>query len=103
MDERPNAACCLFASEEEIETDAEQYDCESCVVAQALTRLWPENARAWHLSRTLLTRFSHELQIAPLVLDRLTRDDDPEAFTDLVDRLAIIYAELVPAPQAPGA
>ncbi len=96
MDERPNAACCLFADDEEVATDPEAYDCATCSVREAIATLWPENQEAWTLYRRTMTRFAHDMHLSELLLKRLTKDLDDEALTDLMTRLAIIYDELNP-------
>lgn len=102
MDERPNTPCCLFASDEELETDSAQFQCDQCAVAEALDGLWPENRRAWALSRRVLTRFTFETGCVALALERLTSECDPEDWADLLTRLAIIYDEVNPVPTAPA-
>jgi hypothetical protein len=100
VDERPQAACCLFANDEEIESDVDAYDCQSCTVAEALDDLWPENRAAWVFFRKLVTRFTVDMGCVGIALDRLTREMEPEEFADVLNRLSVIYDELYPA-QAP--
>lgn len=84
--------------EETRETDAQEFDCETCPVALAFEGLWPENRAAWGLSRRLLTRFTVDLHALPIALDRATRDLPAEDFLDLLDRLTMIYDALAPPP-----
>lgn len=65
-------------------------------MADAVEALWPENRAAWILSRTLFTRFASECRMVPLLLDRLTQDQDAETFADTLTRVSIIFDELYP-------
>lgn len=96
VDQRTQLPCCLFATDEEVQSDIEQYDCQTCAVADAIDDLWPENRAAWSLSRSLLTRFAADCHLVPVILDRLTREQDAEAFEDTVTRLGMIYDEVCP-------
>lgn len=87
----------MFATDDEIETDVDVYDCQTCTVADALEELWPENRAAWTFFRKLLTRFTFDLGCVGMALDRLTRDFEPEELADLLNRLSLIYDELYPA------
>ena len=98
MDERPSLSCCLFASEEDRETDPGAYDCATCAVAAALEDLYPENRVAWDLYRQIVTRFTYDTDTVALAFDRLTRDLDPEDFGDLLTRVTLIYDDVNPVP-----
>lgn len=100
IDEKPRTTCCLFATDEEIETEPEAYDCLNCSVAEALDGLDKENREAWVLYRKVMTRFAVEVGTVPLIFDRLTAGMDPEDFGDLVTRCALIFDELNPIPVA---
>ncbi len=91
----------MFATDEELETDGEQYDCETCPVADHLQGLWPENAEAWRIYRLLASRFLVDLHAGGAALTKLTADLDEEPFEDLMQRLAIIYDVLCPPVMAP--
>ncbi len=96
------AACCLFADDDTLETDAAEFDCQSCVVADALDGLWPENRHAWTLSRHLITRFAFDSRAVPWLLDRITAGQELDDVFDLLERLSIIYNELIPLPPQHG-
>lgn len=65
-----------------------------------MERLDGYNTRAWRVFTTLTTRFNVDTQSVPLVLQRLTADDDAEEFADLMSRLAIIYDVRCPPKKA---
>jgi hypothetical protein len=92
----------LFADDETVETDADVFDCQACPVVDALDGLWPENRAAWTLSRQILSRFTYDTRSVALALDRATRDLDPAAWLELVERLAMIYDFVYPPPTAPA-
>jgi hypothetical protein len=100
VDERSQHACCLFATDEELESDAELFDCDDCPVREALEGLWPENAEAWRVFRQIATQFTVDLHAGNEVLRRLTGGLDDEAFGALLDRLSLIYTLLYPPPAA---
>jgi len=97
MDERPQLACCQLVPEEDAcETDAEQFDCETCPVQAALGALDDPNARAWRLFHQIAQRFVVDAQIGGEVFRLLTAQDDTESASELLERLAIIYDFLMP-------
>ena len=67
-------------------------------MARALEGLLAENAEAWRIFRLLATRLLVDLGAGNTALDRLTADLDVEQFEDLMQRLALIYDVLYPAP-----
>lgn len=101
MDDRPQLACCLSAEDDELATDPDAYDCDTCAVLDQLDGLWPENRAAWTLSRQLLTRFTHDFGCVGLLIERVTRDQDLRDALDLVTRLTMIYDELCPPIAVP--
>lgn len=88
--------CCLFADDETIRTDPQEFDCRSCVVSERLSELDEENRSAWGLYRHLCNRFLNDLQAGSVALDRLTDDLDAEAFGACCERLRVIYDVLQP-------
>lgn len=99
MDELQHTPCCQFADDDTIATDAAAFDCGACPVMEALEGLDPENRRAWNLMHTIASRFLADTHAVPLVLSRLTADDDPETLADLMTRLSIIYDVTCPPPK----
>lgn len=99
MDDRPQIACCLFATDDEIETDAQEFDCQSCAAADALDGLWPENRHAWTLYRRIVSRFTYDTHSIGALIVRAMDGLEPEDAFDLVERLSVIYQELVPPPK----
>ena len=85
---------------ETVETEScEVFDCDACPVRAAIDGLDRENAEAWQLMGTVLTRFLIETRSLPQVLMRLTGDKDDEEFADLMTRLGIIYDVQCPRPR----
>lgn len=72
------------------------FDCEQCVVSQALEDLWPENAAAWRLFHQLATRFVVDASLGAEVFRTLTAELSVDEIEDLLDRLAIIYDIVMP-------
>lgn len=104
MDERPQHPCAAFATDEEIQSDPDVYDCgEDCPVHAALEDLWPENAEAWRLYHSLVSRFVADLGAGAEALRRATSGvADGEAWAELLERLSLIYDLLCP-PSTPAA
>lgn len=68
----------------------------------AVEGLDSENRRAWQLFSQVATRFNVDTQSVPLVIQRLTAEDDAEEFGDLMSRLAIIHDIRNPPKKADG-
>ena len=79
-----------------VEQEAEQYDCAACPLAAQLDALDDDNREAWRLYRACCNRFVVDLQAGAVLLDRLTRDLDAEAFADQCERLRVLYDVLQP-------
>jgi hypothetical protein len=90
----------MLATDEEVETDAELFDCDDCPVREALEGLWPENADAWRMFHRVVTRFAVDMHAGAEIMRRLAVDIDADDFGDLVDRFSLIYDLLYP-PAAP--
>lgn len=91
---RHGYACCLGATDEELEVEPELYQCDVCPVAEQLDGLWPENARAWDLFHRVVCRFTMETRsVGQVLLATLEDDADP---LDTVERMQIMYEALVP-------
>lgn len=93
--------CCQFASDADLASDPEEYNCDRCVVADALAGLDAENAKAWRLFQYLQRRFVVEQQALGSVLDRMTRDEEPEQFEDTLSRLSLLYDVMFPKKAEP--
>jgi hypothetical protein len=86
-----------LVSEEEMTGDEEQFDCETCPVAQAITTLDADNREAWRLFGTLHCRFAVDVPgVAAPVLARVMEEKTADEATDLLSRLSIIYEVLHP-------
>lgn len=94
--------CCLTADDDVIETDAQEFNCETCEVKTRRAALDPENTRAVDVFGQCVTRFCRETQTSALVLGCLTANDSPEQVVDLVARLEVLYDVFVPVPVTPN-
>lgn len=99
-DEKDQHACCLFATDEEIEQE-DVFDCDTCPIRQALEGLWPENERAWRLFNQLATRLVADLGIGAEAFRILAADIPADDMPDLLTRLAVIYDVVYPPPKVP--
>lgn len=90
------AACCQLADAETVETDPEQFDCDTCAVRAAVDALDDANAEAWAVFHRVYTRFIVDWHLVTERLRLETAGWSPQAVLDLFDRLAIIYDELAP-------
>lgn len=57
-----------------------------------------DNVVAWSLFHTVVTRMTKDTGTAAMILDRLTRDADPETFAALVERFTVLYEVFCPPP-----
>jgi hypothetical protein len=96
IDKANDAACCLFADDETLRTDGEQFVCRECIVAEQLRELDDENREAWTLYRTLGNRYLLDIDCAGLLFKRLTEDMDTETFLERCEQLRVIYDTLQP-------
>lgn len=87
-----------MVDEETVDGDPAAFDCDTCDVADALAGLDGQNREAWRLYRQVVTRLGGDLHAGGLVLDRLTRDMDPDDFADLWQRLTVLYNAINPPP-----
>lgn len=85
-----------MVDEETAEDDADAFECETCPVAEALASLDGPNRRAWQLYNTVVTRLAADLHAGGVVLDRLTRELDPDDFEDCWGRLTMLYHAINP-------
>ncbi len=84
-----------------LETDGEQFDCSTCALAAAQAGLRPENAEAWRVYGQIARRFIVDAGLGSHVMTHCLAGRDAEDALDLMDRLALIYDELVPPSQDP--
>lgn len=96
MADKPNLPCCLFASDEEVETDAQEFDCQACPVRDHLDGLWPENRAAWTLYQRIVNRLTYDCGLIGSLFESAVQGADFEERVELMQRLAIIYDALVP-------
>lgn len=88
--------CCLFTDDATIESDLEQFDCETCGLRAQLVALDEENQEAWQMYRRLARRILGDLDARAVALDRLTRGWPAARFEAMVDRLNVIHDVLQP-------
>ncbi len=91
--------CCQNASDDEIETEPDLYQCETCPVSEAQAQLWPENAEAWLVFQRMASRFVVDTGLAGDVFRRLTTEHDDDDAVALVERMALLY-DIVNPPKA---
>ena len=77
--------------------DPEVYDCDGCVLRQALEGLDEDNRRAWQLWQRLARRLIVDLHAGSQVLRWALAEDTPEQALVMMDRLSILYETLQPA------
>jgi hypothetical protein len=82
-------------------TEADQFDCEECPIADALDGLMPENASAWRIFHRLASRFLVDTHLTQAIFERLTAGWHEERVLDLAERLELIYSLLCPPPPHP--
>jgi hypothetical protein len=99
VDEGRLTPCCQFASAEEVALDPDVYNCQSCVVAQAVNQLDGENLAAWELFQKVMTRFAAEQRVIGVWLGKIAEDMPTEDFEDLMMRLSILYHVHYPPPK----
>jgi hypothetical protein len=76
------------------------YQCQGCLVGEAIDGLSPENLRSWELFQRVCSRFVVETRSVGVVLSRLLTSEDEEDFEDMVARLAILYDVHYPKKRA---
>jgi hypothetical protein len=90
-----------MATDEEIESDPEAYDCEGCEHRMLRECLSSDDEHALRLHHQLSMRAVQDLHLTPMVFDiaRLRLSEDEAA--QLLDRLDLIHEHLSPAPTDP--
>ena len=91
--------CCEYATEEQIEYEADSFDCQTCPIAKASSELWPENLDAWKVFQQLARRLVVDVGLGPEVFRRLTDQLDSTTFENTLDRLNVIYDVVLPPPK----
>lgn len=91
----------MWSDEDEIASDPEQYDCQTCAVAEAIDGLEPDNVRAWRLYRQIVCKLAIDAQCGNEVLRRLLADVSDDEFPDVWARLMLLHDTLNPAPVTP--
>lgn len=88
----------MWATQEQIDGDPDQYDCQSCQVWQRLEGLDQENRQAWTLFRQFAVRLTADAQCGGYVLERLTANVPDEDWPAVWRRLCLLYDVLSPPP-----
>jgi hypothetical protein len=90
--------CCQTAQAEVIETDPEQFDCQTCPLAEHLGRLDEENVIAWTTFHRVCSRFAVETHAAPAIYAQaLAATDNPDGLTA---RVSLIYDAYYPTKRS---
>lgn len=84
-----------------VESDPEQFDCDTCELRARGDALDDSNAEAWAVFHRCYTRFTFDWHLVAERVRLETAGWSPDATLDLLDRLSVIYAELYP-PKDPG-
>ena len=88
--------CCQVVDDDILEQEAEQFDCSACLLQEHSSALDTENQEAWALYRSRCNRFTQDLRAGAVVLDRLTQHLSAEEFSEMAERLRIIYDVVSP-------
>lgn len=96
MESAKNSTCCYRASDSEIATNPEVYDCTTCELMSQMDALWQENAEAWQLYHLLCGRTVRDVQLEGWMLTKWTDGWPLDRVVELLDRLDLIAAVLEP-------
>jgi hypothetical protein len=88
--------CCLFHGDDVVNTDIEQFDCQTCQVAESIESLDERNVRAWRLYQHLAQRIVVDAQLATAVFRRVADELDEDEYAGLIERLGTIYDVISP-------
>lgn len=95
-DEGKVATCCLRATPEELESDADAFDCATCEYAARQACLTAHDLTAMRVYDLLQTAVVRDLRLTPLVFDVLQlRCTQPEAL-ELLEKLDVIHTHSGP-------
>lgn len=83
-----------------LEQDGDQLDCGTCEIAQAQRLLDLDNAEAWRVFNLVGRRVCQEWRLSGIVLNKVLEPLNTDDATELVERLDIIMAELLPPAAA---
>jgi hypothetical protein len=90
-DDGRTATCCLRATDEELESDAEAFDCATCEYAARQASLNAHDHTALRCYSLLQSAVVRDLKLTPLVFDVLQlRCTQPEALL-LLEKLDVIH------------
>lgn len=101
-----SALCCQRLSAEELQDLADEgrpVSCGACDYAARQDELWPQNAEAWSLYRTLCGRTVGMLDLHGYVFLALTKDLSDDDRLDVLARLDVIHDVLSPTEGDRGA
>jgi hypothetical protein len=84
-----------------VETDAQEFDCETCPVRDAMDELWPDNRAAWVLYQSIMSRFTYDCGLVGDLVREALDGQDFERRLETIQRLGIIYSALMPVTAKP--
>ena len=90
-DEGKVATCCLRATPEELESDAEAFDCETCEFAARQASLNEHDRTAMRCYELLQTSVVRDLRLTPLVFDVLQLRCTQDEALLLLEKLDVIH------------
>lgn len=79
-----------------IDSEPEQFNCDTCPRRLAAEGLDDENRAAWALWKALNNRFLGETQCVGPVFMRLTADQRPDELLDTCERLRVLFDTFSP-------
>jgi hypothetical protein len=91
-------ACCQVVDQDVLDTDAEQFDCETCPFVEMQATLDRDNEEAWSVYGRLGSRFLVDFGLIPDTLRRLVDGWPSAEVVDLMERLSVIHDVINPPP-----
>lgn len=101
-DEGKSSSCCLFATDEELKSRPDTFDCARCERQRLWSGLWPENKTAWTCYQALARRTVRDIQAGAWVLETFTAGWSWQRVADLLQRIDLILEIASPHPGTPG-
>lgn len=98
IDRRHSLPCCQFVDQDVIDSEPDDFDCDTCHLQIEFARLDTENARAWDLYGRLCSRFAVDAGIVPDLLRNLVDGWSPSDVVDALERCAVVHDVLNPPP-----
>lgn len=96
MDSRDVIACCQTVSEDIVDQEWEQFDCETCAYAEARSKVYPENDEAWAFMNACGGKLAMDWHLGGFLFAKWTEGWSLDDVLDLLRRAEIIAEELAP-------